>query len=184
MAVRIKSQWHNEDQQRTFADTGSAIAFNGWKIAMEKAINLHGVDFVYESDRQRIDVIAEYLIFEIQLVDRLAHMDLDDEQRTGIVTALAMKLAAYIHDNSLELLGPGDHQGRFIEKLNQRSAEYGEFDFNSKGPAFSFYRHLGSEIQLLMGSQGENRWVIDQVMDVDGPQVYKQLRRITRDLID
>lgn len=184
MVVRIKSQWHNEDQQRTFDDIGSAIAFNGWKIAMEKAINLHGVNFVFENDRQRMDVISEYLIFEIQLVDRLAHLDLEDEQRAGIVTAMAKKLADYIHDNGLELLGPGDHHQRFIAKLNQRSAEYAEFDFTSKGPAYSFYRHLGSEIQQVMGVKGENRWIIDQVMDVDGPQIFKHLKRIARDLLD
>ncbi len=30
----------------------------------------------------------------------------------------------------------------------------------------------------------ENRWVIDQVMDVDGPEVYKQLTRAIRNLFD
>jgi hypothetical protein len=30
----------------------------------------------------------------------------------------------------------------------------------------------------------ENRWVIDQVMDVDAPEVYKQLARVVRNLFD
>lgn len=184
MAVRIKSHWHNEDQQRSHNDVGSALAFNGWKIEMDKAINLHGEDFDYSDDQQRLDVISEYLIFETQIVDRMAHEMVDDETRAGVVRALVIKLSEYIADNGQELLGPGEHGQRFIDRFNQRSQEYAEFEFSMDGPSYPFYRHLGSEIQQLMGSQGENRWVIDQVMDVDGPQVFKQLRRITFDLLD
>ena len=43
-------------------------------------------------------------------------------------------------------------------------------------------RHLGFEIQQLMGDSQTNRWVIDQVMDQDGPEVYKQIKRVFRNL--
>jgi hypothetical protein len=33
-----------------------------------------------------------------------------------------------------------------------------------------------------MGASQENRWVIDQVMDMDAPDLYKQLKRIVRNL--
>lgn len=184
MAVRIKSHWHNEDQQRSFAEIGSALAFNGWKLALDKAINLHGEDFEYRDDQQRLDVISEYLIFEAQIVDRMAHRLTDDETRGGVVTALVMKMAEYVHDNGLELLGAGEHGSRFVARFNQRTAEYAEFDFDTSGPSYPFYRHLGHEIQQLMGEDGENRWVIDQVMDMDGPALYKHLRRIANDLLD
>ncbi len=184
MAVRIKSHWHDDAQQRSSEEIGGAIAFNGWRLGLDKAINLHGEDFVYRDDQQRLDVIAEYMIFQIQVVDRLAHKYLDEEGRQGVVTALALRVADYVQDNGEDLLGAGDHRGRFIETLNQRAAEYSELPFDAQGPGYAFYRHLGSEIQGLMGHAGENRWVIDQVMDVDGPQVYKQLTRIVRDLLD
>jgi hypothetical protein len=35
-----------------------------------------------------------------------------------------------------------------------------------------------------MGTEHENRWVIDQVMDADAPEVYKQLARAVRNLLD
>lgn len=183
MAVRIKSHWHNAEQQRSFDDIGGAIAFNSWKIAMDKAINLHGEDFIYRDDLQRIQVISEYLIFSIQLTDRLAHRYLDDPQRQGIVTAMAMKLAEYVEDNAKELLGNGPHHEAFIDSLNQRAAEYSEFALDNDGPSYPFYRHLGNEIQQLMGDSGANRWVIDQVMDADGPEIYQQLHRILRNLL-
>ena len=183
MALRIKSQWHDEDKERSFQEIAGAIAFNGWKIAVDRAINLHGERYVYESDRQRLDVISEYLIFEIQIVDRLAHQRLEEKDRRRLITALAQRLGEHLQDNSADLLGNGDHRSSFIERLNLRSGEYAELGFTSEGPSYPFLRHLGYEIQQVMGSSQENRWVIDQVMDLDGPQIYRNLKRMLRDLL-
>ena len=182
MAVRIKSQWYREDARRSMKEIAGAIAFNGWRIAMDKAITLHGESFVYESDQQRLAVIGEYLIFEIQLVDRLTHGMIGDDERRELITALVLRLADHMEENSTELLGPGDYRAAFIDKFNRRAAEYSEFGFSDEGPSYPFMRHLGFEVQQVMGSSQANRWVIDQVMDKDGPEVYKHLRRIVRDL--
>ena len=63
MALRIKSHWHDDGTERSLEEIAGALAFISWRIAKDKAINLHGQDFVYESDRQRFAVIAEYLVF-------------------------------------------------------------------------------------------------------------------------
>ncbi len=34
-----------------------------------------------------------------------------------------------------------------------------------------------------MGERDQNRWVIDQVMDSDGPEIYKKLARAFSDLV-
>jgi hypothetical protein len=182
VAVRIKSQWHDEDAERSLEEVAGAIAFNGWRIAMDRAINLHGEQFIYDTDQQRLAVIAEYLIFQVQIVDRITHDRLDSEGRRTLITSLALRLAEHMQENSSELLGPGDHGTAFIERLNRRSAEYAELGFTDEGPSYPFIRHLGFEIQQIMGASQENRWVIDQVMDKDGPEVYKQLKRILRNL--
>ncbi len=182
MAVRIKSHWHDEDAERSMEEVAGAIAFNGWRIAVDKAVHLHGERFIYDSDQQRLAVIAEYLIFEIQIVDRMVHEALEPEQRQALITALAMRLADHLTENSRDLLGPDDYRSGFIECLNQRSAEYAEFKFGTDGPSYPFFRHLGYEIQQIMGASQENRWVIDQVMDMDAPDLYKQLKRIVRNL--
>jgi len=184
LALRLKSHWHNEDGGRSMEEIGAAIAFNAWRIALDKAINLHGENFVYETDRQRLDVIAEYLIFEAQLVDRLVHGALPDESRRELITALALRMAEHFADNARDLLGPGDYADAFIARFNERSVEYAEFNFTDEGPSYPFMRHLGFEIQQIMGTEHENRWVIDQVMDMDGPEVYKLVTRITRDLLE
>ncbi len=182
MAVRIKSHWHKEERDRSTEETAGAIAFNGWRIAMDKAMNLYSERFEYESDEQRLSVIEEYLIFQVQIVDRLVHDRFDQQQRAELINALVIRLAGHVQENRQELLGGGDHSSSFIEKFNRRSQEYSELGFTDDGPSYPFMRHLGYEIQQLMGSENENRWVIDQVMDVDGIEVYKQLKRIVKDL--
>ncbi|MCB1763131.1 MAG: hypothetical protein KDI27_08360 [Gammaproteobacteria bacterium] len=182
MALRIKSHWYNEDTARSLPEIASALAYNAWRLAMDKAITLHGEQFVYETDEQRLDVIAEYLIFQIQLVDRIAHQRMEQADRQQLITALARRLAEHMQENSLELLGNGEHDKLFIERLNLRAQEYAELGFSEEGPSYPFMRHLGYEIQQIMGSSQENRWVIDQVMDKDAPEVYQQLKRMLRNL--
>lgn len=186
MALRIKSHWHNDEAERSMEEVGSALAFNTWRIAKEKAINLHGEDFVYSNDEQRMAVIVEYLIFLVQIADRTAHqlLDMDEEARRSLIVSFVKNLAKYLQDNSQDLFGPGDYGSPFIALLNQRVSDYAEFSFDADGPSYPFYRHLGFEIQQIMGKAGENRWVIDQVMDKDGPDIAKKMIRVLMDLTE
>lgn len=183
MALRIKSRWHGEDE-RSVSEIAGALAFISWRLAQEHAINLHGESFVYRDDRQRIDVISEYIIFQLQVIDRMAHeiIGLEDDKRRELIIPLATKLADQIQDNSEDLLGPGDYKKAFYEKLNERGVEYSKYNYTEDGPSYPFMRHLGYEIQQIMGSEGENRWVIDQVMDRDGLEVDRHLRKAVIDL--
>ena len=47
-----------------------------------------------------------------------------------------------------------------------------------------FMRHLGFEIQQIMGDSQENRWVIDQVMDKDGIEINREIRRAVQNLFE
>jgi hypothetical protein len=184
VAVRIKAHWHNDEVERSLDEIAGALAFICWRLAADKAIALHGADFVYESDEQRMAVIVEYLVFALQLVDRIGRerLGLSDEDRKALVIGLARRLAEHVQDNSTDLFGPGDYIRPFVAKLNERGTEYAEFGFTDEGPTYPFLRHLGYEIQQVMGREGENRWVIDQVMDQDGYEVYRQLSRAIGDL--
>ena len=112
MALRIKSRWHDDDAERSLDEIAGALAFISWRIAKDKAINLHGQDYVYENDEQRFAVITEYLIFQLQIVDRLAlpasRISNDDDRRKLVIT-LAKHLAGHLHDNSIDIFGPGDY---------------------------------------------------------------------------
>jgi hypothetical protein len=182
LAVRIKSHWHKEEKDRSVDETAGAIAFNSWRIALNKAMTLYSERFEYKTDEQRLAVIAEYLIFQIQILDRLVHDKFDQQQRAELITALVKRLAGHMQENGLEIIGDGDYRTPFIERFNLRSQEYSELGFTDEGPSYPFMRHLGYEIQQIMGAEEENRWVIDQVMDKDGVEVYTQLKRIVKDL--
>ena len=82
----------------------------------------------------------------------------------------------------MDLFGPGDHVQSFVSRLNARGAEYAEFTYDDDGPSYPFMRHLGFEVQRVMGESHANRWVIDQVMDKDGYDVDRQVRRALDDL--
>ena len=180
MALRIRTHWHDDDAERTIEEIAGAIAFNAWRISKNMAINLHGESFVYDDDEQRFGVITEYLLFQLALTDRIAsdRIGLDDESRRKLVLATAKAMAAHLQDNMRDIFGEGDYVQPFVAKLNERGSEYAEFSLNDDGPSYPFMRHLGYEIQQIMGSGHDNRWVIDQVMDKDGFEVYKQIIRV------
>jgi hypothetical protein len=184
VALRIKSHWWNDESDRSLPEIASALAFIAWRVSVDKAINLHCERFVYRDDAQRLAVIQEYLVFLIQVADRLSHGRLADEDRRALITAFARKVIEHVQDNSQDLLGPGDYGSPFIALLNQRSGEYAEYQLADDGPTYAFLRHLGFEIQNLMGEGQENRWVIDQVMDKDGWEAYKTFARAFRDLFE
>jgi hypothetical protein len=183
VALRIKSRWANDANERSVQEIASALAAIAWRLGMDKAINLHCERFVYRDDAQRLAVIQEYLIFLIQIADRLAHERLEDEDRRVLVVALVRKAMEHVQDNCRDLLGPGDYAGPFVERLNLRSGEYAEYAMADDGPSYALLRHLGYEIQTLMGEGQENRWVIDQVMDKDGWDAYKAYAKAFRDLL-
>jgi hypothetical protein len=184
MAIRIKSRWRDRERERSHEDTASALAFIAWRLALEQAINLHCQRFVYRDDAQRLSVIQEYLAFLIQIADRLAHRQLEEADRRDLIVSLARKATEILQDNSQDLLGPGDWGSPFLALLNQRSGEYAGFRLAEDGPSYAFLRHLGFEIQSLMGKDGENRWVIDQVMDKDGWEAFKSFAKAFRDLLE
>jgi hypothetical protein len=184
VALRIKSHWWNDEQERSLPEIASALAFIAWRLSVEKAVNLHCERFVYEDDKQRMGVVQEYLVFLIQIADRLSHEIVSEDDRRALVTALATKVIEHVQDNAVDLFGDGDYGRPFIDLLNRRSGEYAELRLDADGPSYPFLRHLGYEIQRLMGERDENRWVIDQVMDKDGWDAYKHFSRAFRNLFD
>jgi hypothetical protein len=182
MALRLKSQWHKEDSERTLAEIGGAIAFSAWRLGVDKAVNLHSKQFAYRDDAQRLAVVAEYLIFQALAVERMLFESISDDQRRELVTALVLKLADHYEENSRSMLGEGDYRSSFIATFNLRASEYAQFGYTDEGPTYPFLRHLGYEIQQTMGESQVNRWVIDQVMDSDAPALLKQLTRVVKDL--
>lgn len=180
---RIKDRWHNSTpenserqvlSEKSLKDQASALAFIQWRTALTTAINLHAEDFRYDNDQQRVGVITEYLAFQVQLIDRLSNQFLSDTERETLVSEICRKLAEQVQDNLEDIAGPGQYQPPFIALLNRRFGEYAEFGFKDGEPAYNARRFLGHSVLMLLGEDQTNRWVIDQVIDIDAPELIAQ----------
>ena len=96
------------------------FAYIVWQIGLHFTKNLHQEEFDYESDHQRVRVIAEYLIFLSHITDRFAHQRLDDEQRQIYVSALIEQVARQYQRNVEEIMGSGDYRTGFLSNINTR----------------------------------------------------------------
>ncbi len=176
--MRTRDKWRNSSRSRTLEDNATALAYVCWQIALDRAKNLHREDFDYSADEQRTDVIAEYLCFLVHACDRLVHGRIDETARGKFVGTLAHGVARHYQRNLEDVFGrERDYRSSFVERLNQRSAEYAACSFSGTEPGFSMLRGLGRHVQDVMGEGQTNRWVIDQVMELDAPEAMLELKK-------
>lgn len=188
---RIRDRWHNSTPERDSRDVvseksaddqASALAFILWRHALNGAINLHAEDFRYDSDQQRIGVISELLAFQIQHVDRLTHAFIDDNSRARLINELCNKVAGHMQENLSDIAGPGNYIPPFIALLNQRFKNYAEFTYREHEPGYAAFRYLGHQVLDIMGDDQDNRWVIDQIIEIDAPDITEQITKSTQRL--
>jgi hypothetical protein len=192
MAVRIKSKWHRSkrsernikgsQQPKTLSDLSGVIAFNMWKLAQNLFKHMEGEGFRFATDQQVIDVLTDLLAYGVHSVDRLIYGKVDEAQRGPFVTALARDLAKTMEGNQIDLLGAGDYFDAFINKLNQRFAVYAECSFENQEPGYEYNRYLARNISDTM-SQTDDKWVIEQVIDIEIPEYYPRLKRLVEDVL-
>lgn len=182
MRARIRSKWRNKDRAVSLEDNAVALAAVIWRVALAAAKNLHAEDFVYDSDDQRIGVIKEYQAFLIHLSDRNAFKDLDDKQRTRFVSTLARECGRHLQASQFQIMGPDSYQSAFTSMLNERMAEYAETSFSDGTPGYAALRCLADKVQKVMGLSQINRWVIDQIIELDAPDAVATVRQAMTNL--
>lgn len=181
VAIRIKSTWHhsqrNKPSRKSLEDNASALAFITWRLSLEGAKKLHGEGFNYLTDKERVGVISEFVAFLVHSADRLVYGQLDDEDRERFINAFAQQLASQMQDNLVDIAGPGNYRRAFITLLNERLAGYATQTFRNGEPGYDFLRYFGSQVLKIMGEDQTNRWVIDQIMDIQAPETFQQLKK-------
>ncbi len=186
MKIRVKSKWNDKNRERSAEEIGSALGFNLWRIAGANLLHMENEGFQTDTYNQRLDVIAELVAFFVHVVDRMtAERDYDEEKRRELVTALALNLAKTMHDNRRDVNPDdqdSDYKGEFINLLNQRMAEYAGFSFDGDQPGFQLRRRVGEHVRDKMGEK-DNKWVTDQVMDIEIPDALKTFRRVAKNLL-
>lgn len=179
--MRVKSKWNLKDKERSLSETGGAMAFILWRIAQQGVLNLENEGFQTDTNAQRLDIIAEFLAFLVHLVDRMTIDDLGRDERVEFITSLARHLADNMQQNRTDAEGKGDYRQPLVNLLNERAADYAEFSFKDNEPGFALRRYFGENVRAVMGEK-DNKWITDQVMDIEVPETLKPLRKALGDL--
>ena len=178
--MRVKSKWH-KNQVKTIEDIGGAMAFICWRITKNHLEDLINEGFVIEKE-QVFDVIAEYLCFLIQSIDRLVFKTLNTEQRQELINKLAKQSAFYYQDNKEDRIGEGNHWKTFINTYNQRSQDYSDYEFINNEPDYHFLRYFAEKVKKAMTDVDE-KWIIQQMIEIQAPKAFKKISASVDDLV-
>ena len=74
--------------------------------------------------------------------------------------------------------------GGFIDKLNQRICLYADMPGRGNRPGYEMLCLLGTEVQEIMGLSQTNKWIQQQVIDIDGPDTVDRLHQVLSGLLD
>ena len=179
--VRVKSKWSNKGRERSIFEVGGAAAFILWRIAQQGLLNLENEGFQTDTRSQRMDVISEFLAFLLHLADRNKSESLDANERQEFIASLAKHLANTMQENRADVEGQGDYRGPLIELINERGANYAECPMPDEEPGYAMKRYFGECVTAVMGEK-DNKWITDQVMDVEVPEALPPLNKALREL--
>jgi hypothetical protein len=177
--MHIKSRWNKRAKKQSIEDIAGALGFISWKIATNGVLELENKGYKTESNAHRLQIIGEFLAFLLQVADRLAYDQMENEKRQRFITALAIHMADTFADNQRDMLGEGEHRKTFIDLLNQRADDYAKLNFRDGEAGFDFRRYFGEQVAAVMA---EKHFVSQQVMDIEGPEAIKTLKKGMRDL--
>ncbi len=182
MRVRTRTKWNQKDQPRDFDQVGSALAFNAWRIATAALLELENEGFQTDTQKQRLDIILEFLVFLLHSTDRLVYGRVSDQDRAGLITAFARHVDRIVRDNARDTRGAEEYAGGIIDLINEISNEYVEYPFTDGEPSFSYLRVFADRVAARMGPR-DNKWILDHVMQVEGPESIRALRKALRSLV-
>jgi hypothetical protein len=174
--VLVKTRWRKKGA-RTLADRAGVIGANVWRIALEIFKHMEKEGFRFGSDRLVTEVLAEFIAFLVQLVDRAVYGRLSEADRATLVGEVARHLAATMENNQLDLFGPGEYREPFIDMLNARFEAYAGFEYPGAEPDFPCLRFFAASVADAMAS-GDNKWVVEQMMEIEAPEMVRVVKKL------
>ncbi len=180
--MRIKSKWFKADRKHTPEELAGAAAFNISRIAENALKNMRKARFEVAVGEQYFAFLAEFLVYMIQVADRLAYRNFSASDRQIYTSHLANHVALTFAENQSRLIG-GEMSARkqhFIDHLNLRSGEYADFSYDENGPEFAFNRYLAYCLEQIVD---ESFWITDQIMGIEAPAAVEMLEKHFRTLL-
>ena len=183
--MRIKSHWFKNGREHTPQELAGAVSFVVWRIADNALKNTRKANFEIAVGPQYFAFLTEFLIFLVQVADRIAFRRLLPEARFDFTSTLANRVAETYAENHSRLLGGSQHECKqqFIDLLNQRADGYADFDYSENDPSFNFSRYLGYCMNQVM-DQRDSGWIIDQMISIEAPAAAEMTEKTMRDLLN
>jgi len=183
--MRVKSHWFKSGRSRTPQEIAAALAFIIWRIGDNALKTTRNAKFEIAVGTQYFSFLSEFLVFLVQVADRIAYRELAAEDRLAFTSTLANRVAETLAENQSRLIGNSlaEHKQRFIDKVNQRAGEYAEFEYGSEGPTFAFTRYLAYCMRGIMDEKDSN-WITDQIMSIEAPEAVIMIEKTMRDLFE
>lgn len=178
----LKTRWRKKGP-RSSSERAGVIGANVWKLALEFFKHMEKEGFRFGSDRLVTNVLTEFIAFLVQLVDRALYGRIAEPDRATLVAEAVRHLAATMENNQLDLFGPGEYRKPFIDALNARFVEYAEFEYKDGAPGYACVRYFASRVAELM-AEGDNRWVIEQVIDVEAPEMVRLAQKLVAQAVE
>jgi hypothetical protein len=183
--IRIKTEWFKEDTTRSMADMASVVALTIWKVCDRAVDNLSKADYDIVTPQRGFKIIAEMAAFLLHYSDRLVFHRLNQEDRAGVIKAAGIRIAEFMQENIHEMTGDTghDYKADFIDFLNRRLPEYGEFEFPEDKPSYPALRYLGLMLREDM-LDSDKTWIMDQVIDIEAPEAMGYVKKAVDGMFD
>ena len=181
--MRVKKRWNQDSVVRDVGQMANAIAATVWKLAANVVLNLENENFETADQGQRIDIMEEVICYLIHYSDRWVYAQASQAQRQQFVDGLVNDIARMLEDSRADVQGEGEYRAGFIDKMNQRAAEYSGYACSDEeGPGFPMQCRFGERVQAVMGAR-EQRWIPDYVVGREAPEIEISLRRALTGLV-
>ena len=182
--IRVKSSWFKGERSKTPQEVAGALAFIIWRISDNTLKNVRKADFDIAIGDQYFAFLSEFLIFLVMVADRIVYTQLDEQDRFDFTSALANRVAEHLAENQSEWLGKPvrEYKDVFVERLNQRAAEYADFHYTGVDTSFSFILYLGQCMRDVMDEK-DKTWVVDQIMAIEVPEAVAMLEKAMKGLV-
>ncbi len=183
--MRVRSRWFRHGRPRDPGEIAGAAASIAWRLACGTVARMRKAGFSIDAGPTYFEVLSETLAFAIQVSWREALARLDEPARDAFIRALSLRVASIAADNEADLLGErarDEVEAAFIARLNARFEAYAGFGYAAGGPDFAFLRYFASLV-CESACEGDRRWVHDQVIAIEGPEVAATMARALAGLI-
>ncbi|MCW9012374.1 MAG: hypothetical protein OQL06_01225 [Gammaproteobacteria bacterium] len=184
--MRMRTKWHNKERQVSVEEKANTMAFISWRIAMGMVLNLENENFQTDTQKQRMDIIQEVVAFLVSVTDRLVVEQMDEQERSELITKMALKLATTYQENCEDLIVRNtDYKSGFIDVLNNRLNAYAVcgWDDEKDMPGYQYKRDFGDFVTRQMGEK-DRKWVTEHVMEIEVPEAMENLKKAKTEMVD